>query len=326
MALVTDGAWTLVDELDVVAATTAMPAQVVVHIGAAAVPAQMRPLNPSAARLRLASALPLHLGDRLILRDPASRRLLGADVADVHPQPLHRRGDAARVAIGLHVPVSADDVVSRRGICHANELRAAGLKQPPEQAKSVGDWWVHPPTWDRWRDQLQARVADSDILSAGVPVQELRRELHLPDEATVTALVREVPELRLVDGRVRPVAAAVVEVPGLDQLLKRLADDPLDAPDAAALVELGLGAPELAHAARAGLLLKVTDGIYVAPTAPDHAVTVLAELDHPFTVSEARELLGSTRRVVVPLLEHLDASRRTRRLPDGKRLLVSRPA
>jgi hypothetical protein len=35
-------------------------------------------------------------------------------------------------------------------------------------------------------------------------------------------------------------------------------------------------------------------------------------------------VLGQSRRVVVPLLEHLDAARVTRRTPDGTRFLVSR--
>ena len=124
----------------------------------------------------------------------------------------------------------------------------------------------------------------------------------------------------------RPAEAAPVDVPGLDVLLKRLADAPLAAPEAAELVELRLGPAELSHAARAGLLTRLADGVYVAAGALETTVEVLATLPQPFTVSEARERLGSTRRVVVPLLEHLDATRRTRRLPDGKRLLTASSA
>jgi len=53
---------------------------------------------------------------------------------------------------------------------------------------------------------------------------------------------------------------------------------------------------------------------------------VLAGLPQPFTVSAARQALGSTRRVVVPLLEHLDATRHTRRDGDGNRWLNGRGA
>ena len=42
----------------------------------------------------------------------------------------------------------------------------------------------------------------------------------------------------------------------------------------------------------------------------------------PFTASEARSRLGTSRRVVLPLLEHLDRVGLTRRLPDDRRLIV----
>jgi selenocysteine-specific elongation factor len=326
MTLTTDGAWALTDEVDLLTPTGKLPAHVMVHIGAAAVPAQLRRLGPGAVRVRLQHPLPLHLGDRLLLRDPASRRLAGADVADVRPRPLHRRGDGARVAAGLRIPTSADEEVARRQICTGGDLRAAGMAAAPERAVPVGPWWIDPQRWDELCDQLQRLVASAGALSAGVPVPELRRHLQLPDDHLVGALVARLPALVQADGRVRAASAPIVEVPGLDLLVDRLRAHPLAAPEARELADLGLGREELAHAVRAGLLTKLADGVYVAPTAVEDALSALAKLGDGFTVSEARELLGSTRRVVVPLLEHLDAQRRTRKMPDGTRLLVSRPA
>ena len=48
----------------------------------------------------------------------------------------------------------------------------------------------------------------------------------------------------------------------------------------------------------------------------------LRELPQPFTTSEARVRLGTSRRVVLPLLEHLDRAGLTRRLPDDRRAVV----
>ena len=47
-------------------------------------------------RLMLRDALPLHVGDRVLLRDPGSAgpAILGATVLDVAPPPLTRRGAA----------------------------------------------------------------------------------------------------------------------------------------------------------------------------------------------------------------------------------------
>ena len=57
------------------------------------------------------------------------------------------------------------------------------------------------------------------------------------------------------------------------------------------------------------------------PVPDARAVEVLRILPQPFTVSEARHALGSTRRVMLPLLAHLDTTGRTLRLPDDRRRL-----
>ena len=91
------------------------------------------------------------------------------------------------------------------------------------------------------------------------------------------------------------------------------------APEAYHLADLGLGPREIAAAVRAGALLRVTDGVVLLPDAAQQAVRILAGLPQPFTLSEARRALGTTRRVAVPLLELLDRRGDTRRLPDDRR-------
>ena len=50
---------------------------------------------------------------------------------------------------------------------------------------------------------------------------------------------------------------------------------------------------------------------------------LLSGLEQPFTLSAARQALGTTRRVAVPLLEHLDSRGWTRRV-DGSLREVAR--
>ena len=69
------------------------------------------------------------------------------------------------------------------------------------------------------------------------------------------------------------------------------------------MARLGLGAQQLGAAVRAGLLLRVTDGVYLLPGADRLAAARLASLPQPFTTSTARQALDTSRRVVVPLLE-----------------------
>ena len=81
--------------------------------------------------------------------------------------------------------------------------------------------------------------------------------------------------------------------------------------------ELGLGPQELATLVRAGELLRVADGVYLLPGADERALARLAELPSPFTLSAARQALGTTRRVAVPLLELLARLGHATRTADG---------
>jgi len=61
----------------------------------------------------------------------------------------------------------------------------------------------------------------------------------------------------------------------------------------------------------------VADGIYLLPDCVPHAAALLAELPTCFTLSQARQALGTTRRVAVPLMELLASEGITRRNEDG---------
>ena len=127
--------------------------------------------------------------------------------------------------------------------------------------------------------------------------------------------------LELCDGLVRQPGTGLP--PRVDEAIRtveeRLAAEPFRAPEADELAELNLGIRELAAAVRAGRLTRITDGVVLGPDALDRAAAVLKTLPQPFTVSEAKRALRTTRRVAMPLLEQLDARRITRRADDGTR-------
>ena len=56
------------------------------------------------------------------------------------------------------------------------------------------------------------------------------------------------------------------------------------------------------------------------PDAPARAAEALAGLPEPFTLSQARKALDTTRRIAVPLLEHMDTLGLTRRKGNARRL------
>jgi selenocysteine-specific elongation factor len=110
-------------------------------------------------------------------------------------------------------------------------------------------------------------------------------------------------------------------VAGVRAVLADLAGAPFMAPEAGRLRELGLDGRAIGAAARAGLLLRVAEQIVLAPGAEAEAARALAGLPQPFTAAEARQALGTTRRVAIPLLEYLDRAGITQRLPDDRRRL-----
>jgi selenocysteine-specific elongation factor len=338
------------------------------------------------ARLTLHDPLPLHVGDRLLLRDPGSAGLaiLGATVLDAAPPPLARRGAAAaagrELAAWPEIPAAAD-LLRRHGLMRSSVLAAMGVTGGPPPV--TGGWLADPARWAELGRQLAEAVAAHarrEPLAIGMPPEAARAALRLPDRALVEALARQPaapgthPRVRLSGGYlctvagdephksreslepaepekvrwshisrepqrfklapIRPEHAPEFQQPrepqpslpahvlsGVQAVLADLAGAPFMAPEAGRLRELGLDTRAIAAAARAGLLLRVTEQIVLPPDAEAKAAQVLARIPEPFTAAEARQALGTTRRVAIPLLEHLDRAGITQRLPDDRRRL-----
>lgn len=317
----TPGAWLDTTEIDVaLRSADTLHRQLVLHIGSAAVPVQVRRLGPAAARLRLARPLPLRVGDIGLLRDPGEHRIAaGVEVLDVRPPELRRRGAARARAEELATGQAAAPDVAR-----AADLRAMGL---PPRGQRVGDWVVDPRWWEARREDAAAAVrrwaADHDV-AAGMPLETLRQQVGLPAADLMPKLL-EGTGLEVADGLVRPPGAGLPARvdKAVSAVEEWLAAEPFRAPEADELAELKLGPRELAAAVRAGRLTRIADGVVLGSDALDRAARVLAALPQPFTVSEARRALGTTRRVAVPLLEQLDARRVTRRGDDGTRVVTA---
>jgi selenocysteine-specific elongation factor len=298
-----------------------MPERPQLHVGGASTAVHARPLADDLVRLTLDEPLPLRVGDRALVRDPGSRDLWGIRVLDPAPPALRRRGAAAARAHELEAADgSTASEVERRGLVRVSLLRRIGVPPAPvpDGTVAVGDWLLSPARAGRAREEL-ARLAQAPGDVPGVPVGAAARALDLPVEL-VPALVTA--PLRLESGRVLPERER--ELPAhLETAARRLAEDlarePFAAPDGNRLRELGLDNRGLATLAATGHLLRLDDAVVLLPGADEAAAEVLAALPQPFTASQARTALGTSRRVVLPLLAHLDRTRRTLRLPDDTR-------
>jgi selenocysteine-specific elongation factor len=395
MALVQAGRWTMTSQVDVrldegaAGLPERLPAEPLAHIGSARTPARLRVLGSGVpgsaaqggvfARLTLRDPLPLHAGDRLLLRDPGTAAagkgtagkaghdagagsrgavILGATVLDVAPPPLRRRGGggaAARELTAWPAIPAAPDLLRRHRFLRADVLAAMGVTPDPALVVLAtgdpgrGEWLADPAHWAALRARLPVVVREflaRDPLARGMPAEAARAALGLPGRDLVTALAgnRDTPAgpgaprgadasgaqpgsgVILDGGYLRPAGGATpgIALPprvaaAVRQVLDDLAKDQFAAPDGPRLRQLGLDAKALATAARGGLLLRVADQVVLAPGADTVALAILAGLPQPFTSSAARHALGTSRRVVIPLLEYLDRARATERLPGDLR-------
>lgn len=337
-ALITAGLWAEVRSMDVrlVNVSTRLPAQPVLHVGSAALPTRLRALGPDTARLSVDTPLPLHIGERALLRDPGRQHVIaGVVVLDTDPPRLLRRGAAARraeeIAAISGLPDPAAEVGRRRAV-RFDQLVAAGVLRrgdpPPANAVAAGGWLVDSAQWAQWQRGLETAVDDwakARPLTPGMPRTAAAQRLGLPDPAVLELLVRQLPDL-VIDGdgvHRRDVASAFPpEIDAaLDALTRRLTDQPFAAADGPELAAAGLTDRYLAAATKAGRLIHIAAGVYLLPTAPDEAVRRLASLPQPFTLSQARQALDTTRRVAVPLLELLDRRRSTVRIDAQQRTI-----
>jgi selenocysteine-specific elongation factor len=328
-ALLTPGRFRHTDLIDVRIhgdPADSLPATMTLHAGSAAVPVRVRPLGDDTARLRLSRPLPLRIGDRALLRNPGLHHVAGGvTVLDVQPPGLQRRGAAATRATELTKLDGHPDLpgeLARRHLIRAAALAEMGVPLTPSDTPVAADWYADPSYWASLLERLPTEVAAylaEHPLEPGMPLEALRHRLSLPDRALVTALIR--PPLTTRDGRVTPAASGPPAelVAAVTQAFHGLT--PFTAPEANALTALGLGPRQLAAAARTGLVIQLAPQVILSPTALHEAAQVLATIPQPFTLSEARQALNTTRRVAVPLLELLDRRGLTHRLPDDRRRL-----
>ncbi len=252
MALVQPGRWTLTSTIDARlmpwAGAPRLPRELIVHTGSARTPARVRVLGggagpdadpgdaspaadlppalpgqglvsgaPLIARLTLRDPLPLHAGDRVLLRDPGAAGLfiLGATVLDVAPPPLRRRGAAGAAARDIARwpdPPGARDLLRRHGLLRAGALAAMGVTGAPEPV--AAGWLADEAFWAGAGDRLAALVAEHaarDPLSLGVPIEAARAALSLPDRRLAEALAAGAPGVTMTGGYLcpgRPAASA----------------------------------------------------------------------------------------------------------------------
>jgi selenocysteine-specific elongation factor len=194
-----------------------------------------------------------------------------------------------------------------------------------------------PSGWlarDQW-DGLQSRVTSSleayheaQPLRRGMPKEELRSRTSIPADVFAAVLGLLADEGRIVE-RGGEVAVATHKLllsteqeTLLGAFLAELESQPFNPPPLADLLRRHALTPALLQYLVAdGRIVRVNEDTVFARSAYDEAVRLLrAHLTahRTLTVAAARDLLGSSRRYVLPLLEWMDAQKITRRVGDDR--------
>jgi selenocysteine-specific elongation factor len=294
-------------------------------------------------------------GDRLALLGGREELAVRVRSVQVHDEPVERAGAGQRVAVnlaGLAVrEVSRGDVVAAPGAIAPTrildcdlQLRAGrhgmrvhvhhGTREAPARLADLGDglWQarLERPLLARAGDRVVVRsIAPPDTLGGGTVLDPAaRRHGRRPDVlARLQRLRRGEPEPEAPPAPVaapahapEPQAAPLSpSALALEERLRAAAHEPPN--------ETDLEAADLRALRDAGRAVRVGRSMYAHPdalAAVRARVERVIEAEGSITLARLRDELDTSRRYAQALLEHLDAERVTKRLPDDSRVLRRR--
>lgn len=266
-------------------------------------------------------------GDKFVLRDVGRRATAaGGRVIDPH-MPPYKRSDP-RVLEGLRRRLDADRhafariTVEERGHISKEDLAVmSGLSLEDPGVIELNSYFVSPAAMSRWKDAVSAeagRYQASHPNEAGLPRTSAQPLVSTdPKLASEVLTYLEENGTIVADSEVIRTPDFSPEVGGeeaerlLDSLRSSGSSPPL-------LKELRQqhDASLIRSLIRAGRLIEVTtELVYLKETLDDIAERTTRAIDEegPVTVAEFRDLVGTTRKYAVPLLEYLDRVGITRR-------------
>lgn len=302
------------------------------------------------AQLRFNSPLAAFAGDRFVLRDNEGKTTLaGGIVLDPFAMPhrfhsaIRQASLAAQAQDPLHVETVLLSRLAQKRVLARDGLLAASLFSEPEigaalaklqatgRVRVTGTYLVEIGWWRELRKSfLNAllRFHAEKPEAEGMPMSDLITRAG--NSAGATAIARDIlAELASEGFAVRgslivrhhcgPIPAAYA--PAAERIRNLLTGKPLDPPARNELTPDRVSQAALRFLITAGEAVDLSADLVLGGDAYQHArEAVLAHLKRhgPATVSQLRVALGTTRRVLVPLLERLDSEGVTRREGDQR--------
>jgi selenocysteine-specific elongation factor len=313
----------------------------------------LAPGQSAVAQLRLEAPAFAFAGDRFILRDWAERLTLGGGIV-IDPEGNRRafRTDprskflTARAAAPADISTFVSSCVAYTGAARMPQLlvrsRFSALAITEAVAHLVkagtviaaGEWIVDSAKWSALR-QKSVEVIDARHRAhpeeSGVPLNDLRSALQddLPAGEIFEPLVADlcVKDFIRSGAAIRRASHRAALTPQLQaaggKIRALLAAKPLDPPSKKDLAPDIASQQALRYLIQSGELIDINVEIVMTADAVKQATTMVRDFirkSGPATTSDLRQMLGNSRRVVIPLLERLDRDGVTVRQGDKRAL------
>ncbi len=299
-------------------------------------------------QLRLADPIALDKGDRFILRYPSPAQTIGGGtVLDPHPAHRWRRfkpevigrlqtlaaGTADELLLNVlegKIALTSEQARAAAGLSGAEMQQAIeALEARGEVLHLPGNWLMAQAAWNRLTERLKRELAAYHAeyrLRSGMPREALRSRLDIDAKLFNRILPLVVEHGLVIDQgtQVRlpehDVQFAPKEQAAIDALWETIRSHP-DAPPSVKETSAMVGDDVLQALIERGDLIQLSPEVVLdAHTYSEwtRQIEAFARREGSITVGQARDLLGSSRKYVLALLEHLDEAGTTRRVGDER--------
>src|SRR5712691_1076716 len=250
--------------------------------------------------------------------------MVGVPLAGTLPRP--------RALHGL-VGYELADIVKQSNLPIDVTQRTLETLLSERRVRQVGTFWFAQTVWEALTEEATRLVSEQHQqypLRSGLSKEEWRTRLNLSSKMATEVFAALQAEGRLAEAST--ITGGIIRLPNfvpsftaaqeqqVEQLLLRFRASPYTPPGRAE-AEAMVGAEMLGALIEQGRLVKLGDGVLFLRETYDEAIAKLITYlrEHGrFTAAEARDLLGATRKYVLPLLEHMDERRITRRIGDER--------
>jgi selenocysteine-specific elongation factor len=312
---------------------------------------ELLPGETAIARLRFTKPAFVFAGDRFIIRDSSGRQTIaGAVVLNPDAEgtrfraPAERNFLQARAAAPndlvtlLGTQLQRDQFVRRAALLLQSSfsedeiMKAVDHLADEKKAFTSGTIVADAAWWEALRqraiDAIDAEHA-AHPERAGLDLAQLRAHLSLDDAELENALIADLSEQEFscTQGAIKrrshqPSLPAVLEGAG-GKIRAALAARPFDPPSRKELIVDAAAQQALRFLSETGEVILLNEDVLLSADAFAQMKSRIAQAlraSGPATVSELRQLLGTTRRVIVPLLECCDRAGLTSRQGDRRTL------